>query len=351
MLRAAASRAASLRHLRTVTSVLGRAGRDPPAASAPRTPHPTPRPPHRRPRHAAALSDDESTAPLAKTSARLGSRVGFLGAGAMGEALLRGLLDSGCLAPADVSASVRTESRQVAIKSLGVDAVHGDALTGGAAAVAAASDVIIVAVKPAAFPAVLDALAPSIDVGRHLVVSIAAGITTAAMERRLPPGARVVRVMPNTPSLVGAGASVFALGAAATPDDEAVVARLLASVGLALPVEERLVDAATGLSGCGPAYVLLAIEALADGGVREGLPRDAAIALAAHTVAGAARMVTDLPEGGRVPRHPALLREAVCSPGGATIVGLAELEDAGVRGALARAVGAAARRARELAGE
>ena len=142
-----------------------------------------------------------------------------------------------------------------------------------------------------------------------------------------------------------------ALGAAATPDDEAVVARLLSSVGLALTVEEKLVDAATGLSGCGPAYVLLAIEALADGGVREGLPRDAAIALAAHTVAGAARMVTDLPEGGRVPRHPALLREAVCSPGGATIVGLAELEDAGVRGALARAVGAAARRARELAGE
>lgn len=263
--------------------------------------------------------------------------------------MLRGFLAAGCITPADLSASVRSESRRDALAALGVNSLHGDALHGGAAAVAAAADIIVVAVKPSAFPDVLAALAPAIDTDRHLVISIAAGITTAAMEAALPAGTRVVRVMPNTPCLVGAGASVFARGAAATAADAALVEKLLSSVGVALELEEKLVDAATGLSGCGPAYVLMAIEALADGGVREGLPRDAAIALAAHTVAGAARLVTDAPADGRVPAHPALLREAVCSPGGATIVGLAELEDAGVRGALARAVGAAARRARELA--
>lgn len=267
----------------------------------------------------------------------------------MGEALLRGFLNAGCVLPSEISASVRSQGRKTALAALGVDSLHGDALHGGAAEVAAASDVIIVAVKPSAFRDVLTALAPAIDTDRHLVISIAAGVTTAAMEAALPASTRVVRVMPNTPCLVGAGASVFARGEAATDTDAALVLKMLSSVGVALELEEKLMDAATGLSGCGPAFVLLAIEALADGGVREGLPRDAAITLAAHTVAGAAKLVTDAPSDGRVPTHPALLREAVCSPGGATIVGLAQLEDAGVRGALARAVGAAAARARELA--
>jgi len=299
-------------------------------------------------RAAAALSDDEGPSPSPRTAPTpsLGVPVGFLGAGAMGEALLRGMISAGCVTASQVSVSVRTESRKAGLRALGVTAVHGDALQGGAAAVAAAADVVILATKPASFPAVLAALAPAIDIDRHLIISIAAGVTLASMERALPAGARVVRVMPNTPTRIGAGCSAYALGCAATEEDGAMADRMLGAVGLALRVDETLMDAVTGLSGCGPAYVFLAIEALADGGVRQGLPRDAALALAAHTVAGAARMVAETPN-----THPALLREAVCSPGGATIVGLAELEDAGVRGALARAVGKAAARARELSGE
>lgn len=320
------------------------------AAAVRRAPTPA-RPGRGYGRAAAALSDDEGPSPSPRTApaASLGVPVGFLGAGAMGEALLRGMIAAGCLTPAQVSVSVRTETRKAGLRALGVIAVHGDALQGGAAAVAAASDVVVLATKPASFPAVLAALAPAINVDRHLIVSIAAGVTLASMERALPAGARVVRVMPNTPTRIGAGCSAYALGGAATDADAAMADRMLGAVGLALRVDEGLMDAVTGLSGCGPAYVFLAIEALADGGVRQGLPRDAALALAAHTVAGAARMVLEANDGAGA--HPALLREAVCSPGGATIVGLAELEDAGVRGALARAVGKATTRARELSGE
>ena len=174
-------------------------------------------------------------------------------------------------------------------------------------------------------------------------------------------------MMPNTPTLVGAGASVFCLNAAASaPEtgDSATVRAMLGAVGLALPLDEALMDAATGLSGCGPAYVFLLIEALSDGGVKAGLPRDAATRLAAATVGGAAQMVLEAGPGRgegrkrsdeedesslREMAHPAVLRERVCSPGGATIAGVAVLEDAGVRGAVARAVGAAAKRAAELA--
>ena len=187
------------------------------------------------------------------------------------------------------------------------------------------------------------------------------------MAHRLPKGARIARVMPNTPTLVGSGASVFCLNEEASSsdtNDSATVRAMLGAVGLALPLEESLMDAATGLSGCGPAYVFLMIEALSDGGVKAGLPRDAATRLAAATVGGAAQMVLEAGPGRgegrarsdeddentlREMAHPAVLRERVCSPGGATIAGVAVLEDAGVRGAFARAVGAAARRAAELA--
>ena len=280
----------------------------------------------------------------------------------MGEALARGIVGSGVLSASDITASVRTPGRRAILEAFGA-AVVGDAVSsGGAAAVAAASDVLILGVKPAAIPAVLDALAPHIDVRRHLVVSIAAGIPISSLEARLPKQARVARCMPNTPCLVGEGASVYALGSAATEEDAEVVDAILASCGLALRLEEGLVDAATGLSGCGPAFLFLAIEALSDGGVQAGLPRDMAIALAAQTMAGAARMVLEsggMAGGGggatgQAPAtptlaHPAILRERVCSPGGATIVGVAELEAAGVRGAFGRAVVAAARRAGELA--
>jgi len=296
------------------------------------------------------------------TSAPLARSVGFVGCGAMGEALARGLVGAGVLSAGDITASIRTPARRAVLERFGATVV-GDAISGGgAAAVAAAADVVVIGVKPGAVPAVLDALAPHLDVGRHLVVSIAAGVPLAALEGRLPAGARVARVMPNTPCLVGEGASVYAMGGAATPADADTVDALLASVGLALRLDEAQVDAATGLSGCGPAFCFLGIEALADGGVQAGLPRDMAIALAAQTMAGAARMVLESggDGGGGGPAgaapatptlaHPAILRERVCSPGGATIAGVAELEAAGVRGAFGRAVVAAARRAGELAG-
>lgn len=287
----------------------------------------------------AAAGGDRAAASLAAPGL-LTERIGFIGAGAMGEALIRGFIASGLTSAARVSASVRTVERQRALEDLGINDVFDSAADGGAAGVAAAADVIVLGVKPQALPPVLEALRPHVQ-PRHLVVSIAAGVTLHTLEAALGPGTRAVRVMPNTPSTVGAGASAYSLGAAATPSDAELVHALLSAVGLAVRVEERLMDAVTGLSGSGPAYVFLAIDALADGGVAAGLPRDIALALAAQTVAGAAAMVL---AGG----HPAVLKDRVASPAGTTIAGLAELESGGLRGTLIRAVRAAAKRSEEL---
>jgi pyrroline-5-carboxylate reductase len=177
---------------------------------------------------------------------------------------------------------------------------------------------------------------------RPLVVSIAAGVSLARLAEGLAPGTRLVRVMPNTPCLVGASASAFSPGEHATEEDVSLVQGLLDTVGKAFRLPEHLLDAVTGLSASGPAFVYLVIEALSDGGVRAGLPRDVSTALAAQTVLGAARMVLETGQ------HPGALKDAVASPGGTTIAGLHELERAGVRGALMSAVEAASRRAAEL---
>jgi pyrroline-5-carboxylate reductase len=176
----------------------------------------------------------------------------------------------------------------------------------------------------------------------RLVISIAAGITLAALEDAAGVQDRVIRAMPNTPALVGKGAAGFCLGTRATREDAAVAKHLLGSTGLAVEVPERLMNAVTGLSGSGPAYIYLVIEALADGGVRMGIPRADAIQLAAQTVLGAAAMVMETGQ------HPAVLKDMVTSPGGTTIAGLAELERNGLRSALIEAVTAATRRADEL---
>ena len=276
------------------------------------------------------------------------TRIGFIGAGQMGEALIRGFLQAGVCTPGRISASVLTLERQEYLSSLGIGNIFEDAATGGAVGVADNSDVIIIGVKPQAMGPVLTALAPVIK-PHHLIISIAAGIRIKTLENSLGENTRVVRVMPNTPCLVQSGASAYALGTHATPEDSDLVHQLLTAVGLAIQVEEKMMDAVTGLSGSGPAYVFLMVEALADGGVAAGLPRDTALALAAKTVAGAAQMIFQEDESsisGMV--HPGILKDKVASPAGTTIAGLEELESSGVRGAFIRAVKAAAKRSEEL---
>jgi pyrroline-5-carboxylate reductase len=176
----------------------------------------------------------------------------------------------------------------------------------------------------------------------HLLISIAAGVPLVRLENALPSGARVIRVMPNTPALVGASASAFALGKGATPEDEQLALKLLSSVGLAFHVKESLLDAVTGLSGSGPAYAFMMIEALSDGGVAAGLPRDVATKLAAQTLLGSAKLLLETGQ------HPGALKDMVTSPGGTTIDGLHELEKGGVRAAIIAAVRAAAEKSRKL---
>jgi len=209
--------------------------------------------------------------------------------------------------------------------------------------VASRTKVLFLAVKPAQVKEVLAGL--SGDIGSdYLIVSIAAGVSIAAMEAAAPKGVRVVRVMPNTPALVGASASGFSLGSAATAEDAATVEALLSSVGVAYQVKEDLLDAVTGLSGSGPAYVYQIIEALSDGGVAAGLPRDIATRLAAQTLLGGAKMVLE------TGKHPGELKDMVTSPGGTTIEGLHQLELGGLRGTLMSAVVAAADKSKELGG-
>jgi pyrroline-5-carboxylate reductase len=204
------------------------------------------------------------------------------------------------------------------------------------------SDVIVLSVKPQAMSNVLTELGPLIGAG-PLIVSIAAGVTIETLVAALGDDRRVIRVMPNTPALLGAGVSAYSLGPGVSESDESEVRAFLESVGRAVRVPESMLDAVTGLSGSGPAFVYLIVEALSDGGVRMGLPRDVATLLAAQTVAGAARMVLE------TGLHPGVLKDQVTSPGGTTIAGLHALERAGIRGALIDAVEAATVRSAELA--
>jgi pyrroline-5-carboxylate reductase len=203
------------------------------------------------------------------------------------------------------------------------------------------SQILILAVKPTIIPSVLQEIRDEITAD-HLVISIAAGIRLSRLEEGLPTTARVVRVMPNTPCLVGETAAGFALGRNATDADRKMVEHILAAVGKSVCLDEKLLDAVTGLSGSGPAYVYMMIEALADGGVRVGLPRDVSLKLAAQTVLGAAKMVLE------TGAHPGELKDRVASPGGTTIAGIHELERAGFRGAVINAVKAGTERAKEL---
>lgn len=201
--------------------------------------------------------------------------------------------------------------------------------------------VIVLAVKPGQVREVLSEVRESFT-KRHLLISIAAGMPLATLEGALPAGARVIRVMPNTPALVGASASAFALGKAARREDGDLAQSLLGTVGLAFELKETLLDAVTGLSGSGPAYVYLIIEALSDGGVAAGLPRDVATRLAAQTVLGSGKMVLE------TGMHPGALKDMVASPGGTTIEGLCELEKGKLRATLINAVRAAAEKSKKM---
>lgn len=262
--------------------------------------------------------------------------IGFLGAGQMAAALGKGFVSAGVVSPDRlVGFDVSTDAAQR------FAAATGGTTVSGVADLLSAARLIFLSVKPQHMPGVLTQIRDLIT-SDHLLVSIAAGQSLARISAGLPPGTRLVRVMPNTPCLVGEGASAFAMGPHCGPGDSQLVQTLLATTGLAVEVPETLLDAVTGLSGSGPAYVYLIIEALSDGGVRMGLPRDVATRLAAQTVLGSARMV--LATG----QHPGQLKDAVTSPGGTTIAGLHELERGGLRGILMDAVEAATERSREL---
>ncbi|MBW3596789.1 MAG: pyrroline-5-carboxylate reductase [Planctomycetes bacterium] len=266
----------------------------------------------------------------------MNTTIAFIGAGQMARALAQGFVRAGlveeeAVSAADPSSAARETFAEVLPKAWLTES-NADAVRG--------ADVIVLAVKPQHAAAAAAEMRPALEESK-LVVSIVAGVTIATLAEQLGTS-RVVRVMPNTPALVGACAAGFALGKGATADDALLVERLLSAVGVAFPVDERLLDAVTGLSGSGPAYAFVMIEALADGGVRMGLPRDVALSLAAQTLLGAATMVLETGE------HPAILKDRVASPGGTTIAGLQTLEDRGLRGALSAAVEAAARRSAEL---
>ena len=262
--------------------------------------------------------------------------VGFLGAGKMAMALAKGFVRAGLVTAKQIIATDPSASACAAFaKEVGAKttAYNPDA--------AKFAEVLVLAVKP---DQVSPALAEIRDhfTERHLLISIAAGVTLARLESGLGAAARLVRVMPNTPALVGASATAFALGKSALPEDAALAQKLFSAVGLAFQLKESHLDAVTGLSGSGPAYVYLFIEGLSDGGVAAGLPRDVATQLAAQTVLGGARMVLETGQ------HPGALKDMVTSPGGTTIEGLHELEKGKLRATLISAVRAATEKSKKL---
>ncbi len=264
-------------------------------------------------------------------------KIGFIGAGRMATALARGVIASGFAKPAEIGASDPTELTRRQFEH----AIEGAQSLTDNGQVAAEADCVVLAVKPQMMTEAVESIARKLN-PKTLVVSIAAGVTIVRLAELLPAKTRIVRVMSNTPALIGRGASAFAVGSHATEADRAFVSDLFNGVGFCCEVPEYQLDAVTGLSGSGPAFVFTVIEALADGGVQCGLPLAIANRLATETVAGAAAMVSETGD------HPATLRDAVASPGGTTIAGIAALEQHGLRAALMSAVEAATKRSKEL---
>ena len=266
----------------------------------------------------------------------MSTTIGFLGCGKMAQALARGFVRSGIAKATDIIGSDVFEPARTAMR----DEI-GATVTTSNNELCKKADTLVLAVKPQSADALLKEIQPAVT-DRHLVISIVTGISIGKMTQLLGGPRRIVRVMPNTPCLVGEAASGIAVGPTATSQDAELVENLFRSVGVAHRVSEQLLDAVTGLSGSGPAYIYQVIEALSDGGVKAGLAREVATALAAQTVLGAAKMVLE------TGMHPGQLKDMVTSPAGTTIAGLAVLEQRGVRSAFIDAVDAASRRAKEL---
>jgi len=271
-------------------------------------------------------------------SSLAGRRLAVLGAGKMGETLVRGLLGAGSVQPGDVVATAAHEETAERLRStLGIAAGLDNR------AAVAGADLVLLAVKPQTVREVLAGVGDLLT-GDQVLVSIAAGVPIRFLEDHLAAPVPVVRAMPNTPALVGAGMTALTGGRYAHPDHLAVAEDVFRPVGRTLILDESYFDAVTGLSASGPAFLYIVIESLAEGGVKVGLPRQVAIELAAQTCLGAGRMVLETAS------HPALLKDAVTTPAGCTVDGILKLEEGGLRVTLIKAVVEAARRAGELFG-
>jgi len=263
-------------------------------------------------------------------------KVGVIGGGKMGEALIGGMISGRLVSSESITVSdMLTERLDYFGNKYQINVTRNNTEASKNA------DIVILAVKPQNMAEVLEGVASMIDETK-LIISIAAGITTRFIEEHLKNGVRVIRAMPNTPALIGEGATAVAKGGNAGEDDLALVRHIFDSVGLTVVVREDLMDAVTGLSGSGPAYGFVIIEALSDAGVNMGLSRDIALKLSAQTLLGAAKLCL---KGGK---HPAELKDMVASPGGTTIAGLKAIENGNLRATLIAAVEAATLRSREL---
>jgi pyrroline-5-carboxylate reductase len=265
-----------------------------------------------------------------------GQKVGFLGSGNMGEALIKGLTAANLVPPEAIYASdVRIERLRALDQQYGVQLLQDNA------ELVRQVDIVILAVKPQILPAVARQIASAVT-KKKLLISIAAGVSTTTIRAALGKEARLIRVMPNTPALVLEGVTAIAKAEGLEPGDLDDAGEIFSAVGRVVTLDEELMDAVTGLSGSGPAYVAIVIESLADGGVKMGLDRLTAMTLATQTVLGAARLILD------TGLHPGAVKDMVSSPGGTTIAGIAALEEGGIRNNLIKAVERATHRSREL---
>jgi pyrroline-5-carboxylate reductase len=275
--------------------------------------------------------------PQATAALMPGVKIAVLGTGKMGGILLQGFLKNNLFAPDQIMATVQHADRAVALSAQFGVTVMTDNLEA-----ARDADIILLGVKPIQVPALVAEIKPALN-DRKLLVSFAASVTTRAIEDAAGCDLGVIRAMPNTPAMIGAGVTALCPGRFCTAEQLAVGQRIFATVGRAVIVDEKHMDAVTGLSGSGPAFLYIIIEALAEAGVNVGLPRDVATLLAAQTTLGSARMVLE------TGYHPALLKDQVTTPAGCTVDGILELEEGGLRVTLIKAVKRATARARELA--